>query len=304
MKQFLKKIAFFLGLLLALWGVLEVFYRFVPNNYTQKDLGVTAHYKDCKVLIMGNSHAFYGLNPQYFSRKGYNLANISQTLFYDELLLNKHIDSLVNLDAIVLPIEYSSLTQLNNHPEMLWRRYFYAAQMHLPDSSIYWYDLKKYSLALVPRFSISVQAVIKYLSGKNVYECTPNGWAQLLGVSPGNSYQSAKRTVQKHEEGAKDYPNLEYVERIIAQCKKRGVKVFLVSLPVTSFYAEEANPQRVAAIAKLCSELSDNKRVFYKSFFNDSSFSSEDFYDADHLNTTGAAKCSKMINNFVEENLY
>lgn len=304
MKQFISKIRFFILLLLVLWAALEAFYRFVPNNYTQKNSGVQAHYNSCQVLILGNSHALYGLNPAFFNREAYNLANISQTLFFDEMLLKGHIDSLKNLKAIILPIEYSSLTQPDSHPELQWRKYFYAAQMHVPDSSIAWYDPKKYSLALVPRFSISIKSAKKYFAGEKLYECDEHGWAPLNGGGEANNPETAKAVVQKHEKGSTGYDlNLGRVKNIIAQCRKRGVTVFLVSLPVTPFYAAEANLQRVAIIAKLCTQLADGRGVFYKSYFNDPYFSGEDFYDIDHLNTAGAEKCSKLINRFVEDNL-
>ena len=42
------------------------------------------------------------------------------------------------------------------------------------------------------------------------------------------------------------------------------------------------------------------KDVFYLNLFDDSRFSEEDFYDADHLNDEGALKCSTIVNDYLE----
>ena len=77
-------------ILLIVWLGFELFYRSVPNNYTVKDENVRKAYNSTEVLIFGNSHAFYGLNPEHFSAKAFNISNVSQTLFHDKLLFDKH----------------------------------------------------------------------------------------------------------------------------------------------------------------------------------------------------------------------
>ena len=109
---------------------IEVFYRFVPNNYTQKASEVKKNY-DSEVLVLGNSHAFYGINPDDFSMKTYNFSNISQSLYFDELLLKKHLENFPNLKYVVLTVDYFSLSQIDNSSEDIYRKYYYEQYMDL-----------------------------------------------------------------------------------------------------------------------------------------------------------------------------
>ena len=100
MRRLYLKIALFLLPLLLVWLALEVFYRQVPNNYSYKDQQLQKVAPDVQTLIMGDSHAFYGINPAYFKDPTFNLSNISQSLLTDELLLEKHISNLPALKSV------------------------------------------------------------------------------------------------------------------------------------------------------------------------------------------------------------
>ena len=91
MRRLYLKIALFLLPLFLVWLALEVFYRQAPNNYSYKDQQLQNVAANVQTLVMGDSHAFYGINPAYFKDPTFNLSNISQSLLTDELLLEKHI---------------------------------------------------------------------------------------------------------------------------------------------------------------------------------------------------------------------
>lgn len=110
MKSFLRKLSWSLIPILLGWLALESFYRFIPNNYTEKQKQILQNY-DSEVLILGNSHSFYGINPLSFNQKAYNFSNISQSLYFDELLLEKNITHFNNLKYVVLTIDYFTLSQ-------------------------------------------------------------------------------------------------------------------------------------------------------------------------------------------------
>lgn len=304
MKTFIRKLSFFVILIFIGWAGLEIFYRAVPNNYTVKDKHIKASYNDIEVLLFGNSHSFYGLNPSFFEQYALNVSNISQTLMYDELLFNKHIDSLTALKYIVLPVEYSSLGQDDNMPELQWRKYFYETQMGLKTGMVSPFDIKRYSLALSPRFSLTVGSMQKFFNNGTIADCNDMGWAPLQGVNGElNNLQSAKATVQKHEKSQYKFDkNIYRLKSIIDTCKSRGIKVLLVTMPVTSYYADNINKEKFTLIMKECNTL-DSKydNVSYINLFQDSHFSNKDFYDADHLNSNGAKKCSLIVNEAINK---
>jgi DltD protein len=301
MRQFLKKIGLVVIIIVMAWMCLELFYRTAPNNYTEKNKNIIKAYDKCEVLIFGNSHAFYGLNPDYFEKETFNMANISQTIFYDKLLFEKHADSLKILQYIIQPVEYSSLSHKDNEPELKWRNCFYENQMGVGTGLDSEYDIRKYSLALAPPFRITINSVAEYLKTGTYVECAPNGFGSLYGTDTlQNTAKAGKFTAAKHEDGSLDFTNnVARLDRMIKKCNEKGVKVILVTMPVTSYYADNVNPVKFKKIIAQCTKLSLKKNVHYLNLFQDKRFTNSDFHDVDHLNTEGAKKCSKIVNDFL-----
>ena len=121
-----KTVLFMLPILLILVSV-ELFYRMVPNTFTIKNEAVKECFDTSEVLILGNSHTFYGLNPKYFTTPCYNLANISQTLYFDELLIDTYYLKMKKLEYLILNVDYETLSELDNGDEDVWRKYFYKS---------------------------------------------------------------------------------------------------------------------------------------------------------------------------------
>ena len=109
MRTLYLKIALFLAPLFLVWLALEVFYRQAPNNYSYKDQQLQKVAANVQTLVMGDSHAFYGINPVYFKDLTFNLSNISQSLLTDELLLEKNITNLPALKTVFINISYFTL---------------------------------------------------------------------------------------------------------------------------------------------------------------------------------------------------
>ena len=81
---FIKILLIFILPAVIFLGGYEYLYRQVENPYTLKDRVMIANAPAIEVLILGSSHMFYGVNPQYMSVESFNAANISQDYHYDE----------------------------------------------------------------------------------------------------------------------------------------------------------------------------------------------------------------------------
>lgn len=300
MNTFFKKLSFFIAIVAMAWIAMEIFYRTVPNNYTIKDKNIRLNY-DSEVLIFGNSHAFYGLNPDYFSRKAFNLSNISQTIFYDKLLFEKHIDSCKGVKYIVLPIEYTTLSHRDDVPELEWRKYFYEAQMGITTGRVSAFDIKKYSLALVPRVQITIKSIEKYWREGTIGECSGKGAGSYIGINAlANSETGGKETMYRHEDGLLDFSkNTDRINSIIKKCSEKNIRVLLLNMPVTNYYANVVNPTKRNKIIEQCNALATREGVYYLNLFQDKRFVPADFYDSDHLNTVGEKKCSQIVSDYI-----
>lgn len=301
MKNFLRKTLFFVIPILLAWIALEFFYRCVPNDYTEKQKQLGLNY-DSEVLVLGNSHAFYGINPDYFTKKTYNLSNVSQSLYFDELLINKNCDNFKQLKYVILTIDYFSLSQADDTSEDRWRKYYYQYYMNLEVPSISKFDPKSYSLALTRNFEMNAELLRKYFKDKTLIESDKMGWAHYEGVNPEyNNPSTAVDIVKKNEDGSLDFTaNEERLKRIIKICNQNNIKLILVTMPVTTYYAANVNKKKIDKIFMSCAKLEEiYKNVIYLNLFQSPKFNNTDFYDTDHLNAGGAEKCSKILNHLI-----
>jgi hypothetical protein len=288
---------FFLGILV------ECFYRFIPNNYTLKNDYINKNSNNIEVLLFGDSHCFYGLDPTYFHKNTFNISNVSQSIYFDQLILEKYIDKMPNLKQVIFCIEYTNLSQKDNTQDDIWRKYYYNYYMNLDTSILSDFDPKKYSLAFTQSLGMSIDLFIKYYKTNSILDCNPNGW--------GNNYNKANRIepslIAKNrafnqEDGSLDFKlNSDRISSIISKCNKRNIQVIIVSMPQTKLYVSYLNKTKLNKIFQTCSCFQKNYRdVYYLNLFKDDRFLDDDFYDSDHLNEIGAKKCSQIVNKFIE----
>ena len=306
MKKFYTKILVFLLPVLVVWIGAEVFYRTVPTNYTFKDKQVRNEYSDSEILLFGNSHPFYGLNPLYFEKRTFNMANVSQSLYFDELIFNQYIDSLPEVEAIVLSISYFTLSQEDDTSEDAWRKYYYKHQMGLDVPIVSLFDVRNYSLALGRNFRNTVALMHVAFADGTAINSYPNGY----GMQDESDIVEDKEAitpiiVKKHEDNLYDYTtNTKRLERIIANCKKRQIEVFLVEMPVYKTYYNSLKVEKRDRVSTTLETLDQaHKNVHYLKLSQDPRFKDKDLRDADHLTNEGAEKASKILNNFIMEQL-
>lgn len=302
MKTFLKKIRLFLLVILMVWIGIEIFYRLMPNNYSVKEDNFQKKKEDIEVLILGNSHAFYGLDPEFINKKAFNLSNISQTLYFDELLFNAKISQFKKLKYLILCIEYTSLSQKEDTNEDVWRKYYYHHFMDMKVPTVSIFKPQTYSIALINNLKTSSRLIIRYINEGSIVDCNANGFGvNYLKKTALNIHNVAPFTIEKHEDNSLDFlENSLRVQEIATSCKSSGIQLILVTMPVSNEYAQGVNQRKLQKIFDTCNNLkSKNENVEYLNLFNDKRFSNEDFYDADHLHSEGAEKCTKILNDLL-----
>lgn len=304
MKKLLTHISLFLIPILIVWVLAEVFYRTVENNYTYKYEQISKN-KDIEVLILGDSHTFYGINPEWLSLKAFNLSNVSQTIYFDKLLLEQQINQLNSLKYVIIAVEYTTLSQADNTQEDIWRKYFYSTQMDLEVPLIHWYNPKKYSLALTRKLDRTWQAFTEYQNKGTLVSCDANGWGNTYGSTVDSTEMSrlARVVTKKHEDGSLDFSlNTQRIQQMIDLCQSKNIKVLLVNMPSVPEYVSLLNAKKWIKIDSVCSKLeSKNENVVRINLLRNKHFKLEDFQDADHLNTHGAKKCTLTINPYLNE---
>ncbi len=305
MRPFLIKISFLIAFFLLAVLAIEVFLRNVSNNYSLKYQQIERQKNNIEVLLFGDSHCLYGLNPKYFHQQAFNLSNVSQTVYFDQLLFNQYVDQLPKLKQVVFCIEYTNLSQLDNTGEDGWRKFFYARFMHLKVPNISPLDPRNHLIVLTQKPYKIRDLIKRYVKTKSILDCDVNGW--------GNNYTKDKRIqpdevaaerAKIQEDGLVDFSvNSQRLQSMIDHCKQKGIQVLIVSMPQTRIYERYLNQEKLRKIVKTCQSFEQKNPgvAYYLNLFADPRFSDEDFYDADHLNDQGAKKASKIVDEFLHK---
>ena len=302
MKNFIIKLilTFILPSILLLCA-LEWALRSIPSDYAFKDEMLSAKCAEVQLLSFGSSHGHYGIRPDCFHLSAFNMGMPSQSIKYDHFLFYKYIDKCPKLSYVILPVSYFSLVnELEDG----------SGWAHAKGYSIYMgYEGNKFS----PIFNLELINKEKYLGlikciGKPLtfVTCDSLGWGNKRewGNQKPDCTSLASNTVQHHSKsiGSSIETNVGRLVDIIKTCAERDIKVILLTTPTHESYYSLLDSAHLALTVQTCEKLdAEFSNTTYLNLLKDSSFVYEDFYDPDHLNTIGAAKLTKKLDEYIGE---
>jgi len=117
----------------------------IENSYTLKKEQLESKLDLIEVLVLGSSQAARGIDPFCFTMKGYNVANISQSLYYDTRITLTYLDKMPKLKYVIINISYFSLGYQLKDCSELWRDYFYSQCWNIDYYELEKFDIKRYS---------------------------------------------------------------------------------------------------------------------------------------------------------------
>ena len=278
--------------------VLEIAIRKIPNDYQLKKEYLDQNAAEINTLIFGSSHTFYGLNPEYFSKKTFNVAYVSQSLDLDYEILNAYQSKLKKLKTVIIPISYFSLFETLETDVEKWRIKNYV---------IYYGFENKYTFAdnfetLDNHITLNVKKVVKhYALNKSFITASNLGWGTNFNSNNKKAFEG-DFTAKKHTVKNFDlYPeNLKSLHKIIDLCKKKNVDIVFITTPTHSSYSKNLDSIQLEKTTKTISDLvKNNSNCSYFNLLKSGKFTNEDFYDSDHLNEIGAKKLSIFTNSLI-----
>jgi len=300
MKKFLIKLVVFLLPVLVLFCGLEWSIRHIPNDYNSKIKYINQHGSEIEVLALGSSHFYHGFNPDYLQAHTFNLAHIAQTPEFDLKLFQKFLPKLKNVKVLVYPISYFTFFWDLQSSSEAWRMKNYQIYYHVDAAQSFndYFEL----LSISPDMNFK-RIKDYYIKHKTEVGVTPKGWGfNCLAQYAANLDETAITSAQRHT--AQDWnfysKNSNEVEQILQLAQKKGIKVILVFPPAYKAYRNLVVPKQLqTTYLKIDSLLHQYPNTTFLDFFSDTTFTSKDFMDADHLNDQGAIKMSKRINEVV-----
>jgi hypothetical protein len=300
MNQFIKKSLFFSAPVLVFIIIMELLLRNIPNDYSYKNNYLNQHSNQIETLFLGSSHAFYAVNPEFISSKSFNAAHIAQSLDYDIEILKKYANESDKLECIVVPIDYFSLYNRLETGVEKWRIKNYNIYYGLNNST----DLVENSEILNGKWNENIYRLDKFFrKNKSDISCNTLGWGTKNNSENAKDLiETGKSAANRHHKKSKSFfdENVKLVEEIIAIAKSKKAKVLFYTCPAYKTYVSQLNKEQLqTTIATIQAIQKANSNVSYFNFLNDSSFTAQDFFDADHLNEKGAEKFTKKIDSIL-----
>lgn len=306
MRKFVINVSLFLMPVLLVAFLFEILLRNIPNDYLYKKEYLDNHSNEIETLILGNSHSFYGFNPVYFSSRAFNAAYISQSLNYNYEIFKKYQNRFHHLKTVILNISYGSLWgKLGNGNESeSWRVKNYAIYYGINVTN----SLLDYSEVFSNQPKINFKRAYQYYiltdSGQSI-TCSTLGWGtKYKSENATDLTESGKSAAKRHTRKdlhSKNRQNVfcenkEYLYSMIKWCQGRNIRVFLITPPAFETYRKHISLEQYQITTQTASDIaSEFDNCVYMNMFEDTNFTAQDFFDADHLSEIGAEKVSKLI---------
>lgn len=307
MRNFILKTIYIILPILVVTVLMETLLRKIPNDYILKREYLDLHASEIETLILGSSHTYRGLDPAYFTSNTFNAGYSSQSLIYDFEIFKKYQSKFDKLNTVVLPISYFSLFgKLENGSEK-WRVKNY----------VIYYDITV-SKSLSNSFEIfgspvktNIDRIISYYVSKKIITSSSElGWGKRIDSSESKDLiMSGKTAADRHTKEVNSVnsktvfdENIQAVNAILKWCKENDVKVVLLTTPTFETYYRNLSSEQLNLTIQTATSLSEKyDNCIYLNLLTDRAFDADDFYDADHLQHSGAKKLSILINDEINK---
>ena len=306
MKRFIKKIILIGIPIILILIIMEVGLRSIPSDHKLQKKYLDAHSNEIETLILGSSQTFCGIDPKYFASKTYNAGYLAQTLDLDFLIINKYKDDFKSLKTIVLPISYFSLFSNLRFTSVSWR---------LKKYEIY-YDLSIYE-KLFQNFELSNQnlkASIHSLTDYYINKIDPLysdslGWGKTFKSEYAKDLIETGKTTALLHRFDLDLENVQIATRkneillkqFMEWSENKNIKIILLTPPAYVTYRNNLDVGQLNLTIETANTIASKyNNCEYYNLIDDSCFTANDYYDANHLSEIGAEKLSNIISSIVE----
>ena len=315
MKLFLKKILFFVLPLFAFVLIMDFYLVNMNSLYKEKANGLAEHANEIEILILGNSHATYGVDPSSFSIFAFNIANVGQSIYFDKELTLQNLKKLTNLKYVLISLDYHSLYFSRQRGERnIWS--YYGNGIKYPSDNYKKADISPFLFGYDPRVSFSL--VKKNILNKWEFRDEDYfiDYDVELGVSRTDttvkgyiSFSGTEQDVFNNEyyinriNGFDNLINsstekelvLNELGELISTLQSKGVKPIFFSTPTFREYNIFLDSSIINNNLIDSENLCKKYNIEFLDYSINHDFIKDEFFNPDHLNKKGAARFSRIL---------
>ena len=289
MKRFFIKILIFSLLSLIIAIVIEFVVRSVPNPYKYKISLIEDQKKDVQLLVLGSSTAYNDINPRFFDKKTLNMALGGQGIVIDAFLVNRYLQQMPNLEAIILPVDYPTLFKpaVSGFPDGLMNYHIY-----------YEFEPDYFSIDNYFEFfhSKSIRTKLeRMIRGETPQFSDSLGFAGSAWIGDLEAEIAVKgMTVEVYSDELTSM-NIKALRQIAELSEKANVKLVIVSMPFHKSFRDLASPTQWSFTHSVIdSVINQYNNCQYFDYYS-TDFPDTCYLNSTHLNIYGAELFTTML---------
>jgi len=315
MKQFLKKILLFVFPLFLLVLGMNLYLRNMNSLYKEKKSGLITHADEIKILILGNSHAARGVDPNYFTEYAFNIAHAGQSIYFDKELTFQNLKVLKKLKYVFISLDYHSLYFSSQKGDRnIWS--YYGNGIKHPSEDYIKADISPFLFGYYPRVSFSflrkdLLAKWKYRNhAKYLNFNTEIGVIKTDTLTKGFiSFSSTENNLfnknyyldrmNGHNKSINHSIEKEMVlnelDELITKLQSKGITPIFFSTPTFKDFNKILDPDIITHNNLITKKLCIKYNMEFWDYATNNNFIKDEFFNPDHLNKKGAARFCKIL---------
>lgn len=315
MNNFIKKSLYFSIPILLFVLIFDLFLRNLNTIYIEKKNGLEQNLDSTEILVLGNSHATYGINPNLLSLKAYNLACVDQSLYFDKRLTLKYLDKLQNLKTVLISVDYHSLyfSKQENGARDIWS--YYANGIKYKNIDYLKYNISPFIFGYKPKVSFSVlkgslkewvrneEANLFFFPKKGVKKNSKleNGYVAYESIDESKFnekeyFNKAKAFTRRVNQSTENTEIIQDLSDFVKILKAKNITPILISIPCYNEFTKKLDTKIIERNNNQIKSITKKYNIEYWDYLNSDLFTKSDFYNPDHLNKKGAKKFSTILN--------
>jgi hypothetical protein len=294
MRTFLGKFLLYALPLVGMVLALELLLRHIPSDYSYKSTYWKEQVQEATFVIMGSSHAYYGIDPSAFRSKGFNAAHVSQSIDLDRMVLERYGERLERCRWLIIPVSYGTLFGRMDQGAEAWRSTYYSIHY---DLDVPW-SLSARSEIMHGTFESHIERLIAYhFKGKHDLRCSELGYGTSPPRATGDLETTGAEAASRHTTTDRSLlgENLLELDAMIQWAEDHGMDVLLCTTPVHHAYRTHMDPVQWGITRAALVQRTKQPHVRYVDLLDDGRFLDHHFRDADHLAQEGASLVGSIL---------
>jgi len=291
MQKFIKRI-FFFGLIFFS-VIIITFFISSKKVSTQAKFNIATPVKH---IILGHSHPECAFNDSLLINFK-NLASSGEAYFYTLVKLRVILEQNPQIETVFLEFTNNSISKrmekwIWTAQYITWRYPIYVPFMRLEEQA---FLAKQAPVNFLRAFGIATKKNLKKVMTSDYNFVNKIGSYQYLKRDKTDSLVQALTNKPIEIEKNVSYTHLDYLDKIISYCQKRGKKIYLVRSPQHPVFPDLQN-ERI--FQKILQDKASSSHVQFLDF-NSVPLKNTEYGDLGHLNFRGAHIFSKWLNDLI-----